>query len=159
MATRFRSLPQASDAETVQRLCQKTGFFRPDEVAVARELVEERLAKGDSCGYYFRFAEEDDTVKGYVCFGPIPCTLGSFDLYWIVVDPDWQGEGLGRRLDLQAAEAIREMGGRKVFVETSGKAQYRATREFYLKIGYREAARIVDFYDVGDDKVIYEKTL
>ncbi len=159
METRFRAVPQASDPRTIQDLCEKTGFFRPDETAVARELVEERLAKGEACGYHFCFAEGESGVKGYVCFGPIPCTLGSFDLYWIAVDPAWQGEGLGRILAGKAADSAREMGGRKIFVETSGKLQYQSTRDFYLKIGFSEAARIVDFYDVGDDKMIYEKVL
>ncbi len=159
MATEFRTVPNASDPQSIQDLCEKTGFFRPDEIPVARELVEERLAKGEACGYHFCIAEDGGKVKGYVCFGPIPCTLGSFDLYWIAVDPDCQGEGLGRKLAQKAADAARERGGRKIFVETSGKLQYQSTRDFYLKIGYREAARIVDFYDVGDDKLIYEKVL
>ena len=35
---------------------------------------------------------------GYVCYGPIACTVGSFDLYWIAVDRRRaRGRGSGAR--------------------------------------------------------------
>ncbi len=155
----YRAEASPGDMEAVRRIVDGTGFFRPDETDVAVELVEERLAKGERSGYHFWFAEADNTLRGYVCFGPTPCTVGSFDLYWIVVDSAWQGAGIGRELMRRAEESSREMGGRRIYVETSGKELYRPTREFYERVGYREAARLADFYDVGDDKLIYEKTL
>lgn len=155
----FRDRPVASDVEAVRRMAEGTGFFRPDEVDVAVELVEERLAKGETSGYYFWFADLDGRLAGYVCFGPIPCTIGSFDLYWIVVDKDRQGGGLGLRLSGMVADTVRKMGGRRLYVETAGKEQYRSTRAFYERAGYFTAAEMPDFYDVGDAKIIYQKNL
>jgi hypothetical protein len=43
--------------------------------------------------------------------------------------------------------------------ETSSRPEYAATRQFYLSRGYREAARMRDFYEVGDDRVIFTKSL
>ena len=48
---------------------------------------DERLEKGAASGYEFVIAEDDSSMVGYACFGEIPCTVGSYDLYWIVVDP------------------------------------------------------------------------
>jgi ribosomal protein S18 acetylase RimI-like enzyme len=155
----FRDMPKRSDAEAVRHMAERTGFFRPDEVDVAVELVEERLAKGEASGYYFWFADREGVPVGYVCFGPIPCAVGSYDLYWIVVDKDSQGGGLGLRLTGLAEETARNMGGRRLYVETAGKEQYRGTRAFYERAGYFKAAELPDFYDAGDAKIIYQKNL
>ncbi|MDR2392154.1 MAG: GNAT family N-acetyltransferase [Planctomycetota bacterium] len=153
----FRDCPGQTDIPAVRGLLAGTGFFRADEMDVATELVAERLAKGSASGYYFYFAEEDGELAGYVCFGPIPCAIGSFDLYWVAVDKRRQGRGLGLRLVEKCEESARNMGGRRVFIETSGKPQYLPTRRFYRRAGYVEAARLKDFYGQGDDKIVYRK--
>ncbi|WP_347243787.1 GNAT family N-acetyltransferase [Thermogutta sp.] len=155
----FRTTVRPEDGPAVRRLVESTGFFRPDEVAVAEELIAERLAKGAASGYEFLFAEHDGQLQGYVCFGPIPCTLSSWDLYWIVVNPAYQRQGLGRRLLQEAEKAIRAAGGTRVYVDTSGREQYRPTRLFYEKNGYQVAAVLEDFYAPADPKVIYVKVL
>lgn len=159
MTTVFREIPTPADVQAVRSLVSGTGFFRPDEIDVAVELVEERLAKGVASGYYFCFADIDNSLAGYVCFGPTPCTIGSYDLYWIAVDAARQGRGLGLSLARAAERAAVGMGGKRMYVETSGKDQYRPTRAFYEKAGYAQAAVLPDFYDVGDDKVIFQKNL
>lgn len=155
----YRDTPLPSDLEAIRQLADGTGFFRPDEVLVAVELVEERLAKGEASGYYFRLAESAGRLVAYSCFGPTPCTIGSYDLYWIVVGKEWQGRGLGLEVERVTASAIARAGGKRVYAETSGKDLYLPTRRFYLKAGYFAAATLPDFYDVGDDKVIYQKNL
>jgi GNAT superfamily N-acetyltransferase len=155
----FRDRVVPEDRLAVRRIVESTGFFRPDEVDVAVELVDERLAKGDASGYYFLFAEEADRAIGYACYGPIACTVGSYDLFWIAVDRDQQGRGLGRRLVEESERRIRDRGGRRVYVETSGRPQYLPTRQFYERCDYQTAAILPDFYDAGDDKVILVKAL
>jgi D-alanine-D-alanine ligase len=152
---RYDALP--ADRDAVRRIVTSTDFFRPDELEVAVELVDERLARGDASGYHFIFAERDGRTVGYACYGPIACTVGSYDLYWIAVDQACQGQGIGRRLLAEAEESIRRAGGRRIYVETSGRPQYDATRRFYERCGYRREACLVDFYAPGDDKVVYMK--
>ena len=147
------------DREAVRQIVQHTGFFRPDEVDVAVELVDERLLKGDASGYHFLFAETSGQVAGYACYGPIACTLGSFDLYWIAVHPQYQGHGIGRQLILESERLIREQNGRLVYIETSGRPQYSFTRVFYQRCGYEVVAVLPEFYDLDDDKVVWAKNL
>lgn len=155
----FRFEVRPEDAANVRQVCQATGFFHEGEIAVAEELVLERLSKGVASGYEFVFAESDGRLLGYACFGPIPCTQSSWDLYWIVVAPQAQRQGLGGTLLRQAETAIQQAGGTRIYVETSGRDQYRPTRHFYEKNGYRIAAELEDFYAPGDSKVIYLKVL
>ena len=97
-------------------------------------------------------------LAGWICWGPTPCTLGTFDLYWMAVDPALHGAGIGTAL---IGEMERRLSGvaRLVVVETAGRPDYRPTRAFYQARGYRAAAVIPDFYAPGDDQVVYLKSL
>ncbi len=156
---RLRDEPAEGDRAAVRALTSTTGFFSDEEVAVAVELVEARLAQGLASGYRFLFADGDGGLDGYVCYGPIALTQSSFDLYWIAVRPHAQRTGLGRRL-MEAAEAeARALGATAMYVETSSRPQYEPTRAFYRRIGYRSAAELPDFYGPGDGQVIFAKRL
>ena len=150
------------DPAAVRRITESSGFFSAAEVEVAVDLVQTRLLQGVRSGYYFLFADAEvpigETV-GYSCFGPIPCTQVSFDLYWIAVRDSFRRIGLGRLLLAESEAAVRHMGGRRIYVETSSRAQYQPTRIFYNRMEYLEQALIPDFYAPGDGKIIYVKEL
>ncbi|HYN21546.1 MAG TPA: GNAT family N-acetyltransferase [Thermoanaerobaculia bacterium] len=153
-----RSL-EPSDREALEFLIHGTGFFNGEEAEVALELIDDRLAQGDASHYRFLVAENEGAVTGYACWGPIPGTVASADLYWIVVDPATQGKGIGAAL-LRAAEAwICASGRDRCYIETSTRAQYDGTRRFYMACGYHLAAELPDFYAPGDGKAIFLKDL
>lgn len=123
------------------------------------ELVRERLARGPASGYEYVIAEEDGRLAGYACFGPIPCTSASFDLYWIAVHPEFQGRGLGRRLIEESERLAAAAGGTRLYLDTSHREQYVGTRAFYEHCGFRLETVLEDFYAPGDGKAIYCKEL
>lgn len=155
----YRDCPLPSDADDVCAIVGSSGFFSPQEIAVAVELVKEREAKGLTSGYYFLFAERAGGVAGYTCYGPIPCTAESFDIYWIAISKFLRRFGLGKALLNKTEDSIRKMGGKRVYVETSSRPQYEPTRAFYSRCGYTEAARLENFYAPDDHKVIFLKVL
>ena len=156
---RWREGVGPGDPDAVSRIVRATDFFNPEEEAIARELAEERLARGPASGYEFLFAERGPSAVGYSCYGRIGGTLESWDLYWIAVDPAEQGRGLGRALLAATELRVRAAGGGRLYVETSGRASYASTREFYEHLGYALEARLPDFYSPGDAKCIYVKRL
>jgi ribosomal protein S18 acetylase RimI-like enzyme len=156
---RFRDDVRPTDREAVRTLVERTKFFRPDEILIAVELVDEHLARGACSGYQFVFADLDSELSGYACYGPIPCTTASFDLYWIAVDPRLQRRGIGEKLMSAVETRVRSAGGQRIYIDTSGKSQYAPTRAFYDRMGFRCDARLKDFYAPDDDRVIYVKTL
>ncbi len=157
MKLSYRTGVCRKDVDSIGRLVEATGFFSVEEIGIARELIEERLRRGMESGYFFLFAEEAHNLAGYACFGPIPGTTQSFDLYWIAVHPSFQGKGIGRSL-LQAAEQeMLKKGAGRVYVDTSSRPQYAPTRQFYAACGYRTCAVLEDFYAPGDGKIIYVK--
>jgi len=158
-AIALRTEVRQSDLQAVRHITESTGFFYPEEVDTAVELVEDRLAKGPRCGYHFLFAEQDGKTLGYTSFGPIACTKASFDLYWICVAGEARGKGLGTLLLSESESAIAALGGRRIYIETSARPLYEPTRGFYVARGYTQEAMLEDYYAPGDAKVIYLKVL
>lgn len=163
----YRTVLTSADADRIEQLTRATGFFSAEEVAIARELAEANIGKGEVASeYYFLIldAEHAQTALGgaidaYACFGPIPGTKASFDLYWIVVAPSAQGRGLGRALVTAVEERLRAVGGKRLYADTSSRAQYAPTRAFYERCGFTQVASLEDYYDDGDGKVMYLKKL
>jgi D-alanine-D-alanine ligase len=150
---------EGADRPVIEALIQATRFFNPEEVGVALELVDDRLAQGEASHYRFLVAEMDGRVGGYACWGPIPGTLAAADLYWIVVHPELQGRKVGAALLQAAEEWIANEGRGRVYVETSTRPQYQPTRAFYAACGYEPAAELADFYAPGDGKAVLLKVL
>lgn len=155
----FRTTPRPEDIDRIRDIVISTKFFYDHEIEVAVELIEERLDEGEETGYHFVFAEADGLTVAYSCYGPIPMTKSSFDLYWIVTHSDYRGQGIGRKLLEETYRQVRAMGGTQLIAETSGLEQYTPTRSFYDSNHFTLAARLPDFYDRGDDKYIYIKKL
>lgn len=159
---RLREDPIPDDVAAVRQILESSGFFRPDEIDIAGELVQERLEKGMPSGYRFLFAlpvEGDETPVGYTCYGEIPCTIGSYDLYWIAVADSLRGRHVGQWLLDETEKRIGALGGRRIYIETSGRELYAATQGFYLRCGYELVAKLDEFYAEGDAKLVYAKAL
>jgi ribosomal protein S18 acetylase RimI-like enzyme len=153
---------QPSDRRPLHELVAAAGVFSPEEVACARELIDSALDnKAEEDGYKLLIAEapEDHQIIGYVCYGRIPFTRSSFDLYWLATHPEQRRRGIARALCTRMEELIRSQGGTHVRVETSGTSGYGAAREFYERAGYPQVARIPDFYKPGDDLFTFCKRL
>jgi D-alanine-D-alanine ligase len=146
----------AADRGRIEEISRAVGLFRQDEIAVALEVFDGAVA--GSPDYVAVGAEHEGRLAGWICWGPTPCTFGTFDLYWMAVDPALHGAGIGTTL-LQAME--RRLAGiaRLIVVETAGRPDYAPTRAFYEARGYRAVSRIPDFYAVGDDQVVFVKVV
>ncbi|HOP03493.1 MAG TPA: GNAT family N-acetyltransferase [Tenuifilaceae bacterium] len=151
----YRTEPTQADINNVKEIISSSGFFQDHEIPVAIELVEERLENGVESGYHFIFVDIDGRTVAYSCFGEIPCTKGSYDLYWIATHQDFRGKGVGKKLMAETMAAIAKLGGRYVYIETSSKQLYEPTRKFYENLGCSTEAILKDFYDTNDHKYIY----
>jgi ribosomal protein S18 acetylase RimI-like enzyme len=145
------------DMPLLEEILVATAAFTDDEVAIALELLETVLNDPLQQDYEVAVADIGDHVAGYVLFGPVPLTEGNYDLYWIAVNPNSQGSGIGRRLMKHVEEQVRQRGGRLLCLETSSQGGYLRTRSFYEQAGYIEESRIRDFYKPGDDRLTYVK--
>jgi GNAT superfamily N-acetyltransferase len=155
----FRTEPEQRDIGRIREIVESTGFFYDFEIDIAAELADDRLKGGEATGYHFVFAEADGVTAAYSCFGHIDMTKSCFDLYWIATHNDFRGMGIGKKLLEETYREARLMGCTKIIAETSGRDHYKPTQAFYISAGYILEAVIKDYYDLGDDKLIYTKRL
>jgi GNAT superfamily N-acetyltransferase len=171
----LRELTPADVARVVE-LTRDTGVFRDEEITIAEEVVREavvpvgageadnsdRLDRPDRLDpdrpYFALGAEVDGRIVGWICWGATPCTVATWDLYWMAVDPEVHGQGVGTAL-LEEMEHRLSGRARLIVIDTSGRPDYAPTRAFYRARGYQTAAVVRDFYALGDDQVIFSKRL
>jgi GNAT superfamily N-acetyltransferase len=147
------------DKPAIIRLLRSLPEFEPPEIAVAEEVIDSYLNKPSESGYFVQVAEVKPKVAGYICYGLAPLTEGTWDIYWLAVSLEKQGEGIGRSLITFAEDEIKRVSGRLIIIETSSKPGYENTRRFYLNQGYEIVSHIPDFYAPGDCKLIFRKRL
>lgn len=170
---RLRDLTSA-DAARILDITRATGVFREEELAIADEVFHDAVAPAGPSGgppdgfppgaapqlrpYFALGAEVDGELMGWICWGKTPCTEGTWDLYWLAVDPAAHRGGVASTLVLAMERRLAGL-ARLISVDTSGRPDYGPTRAFYEARGYRAVARVPDFYAPGDDQVIFTKAL
>lgn len=143
--------------DRVREIVQATAAFRTSEVEVALEVFEAAFRPGQADYHLVGAFGADGSLLGYACYGPTPGAVDTWDLYWIVVHPEAHGRGVGRCLWEHVEARLREHGARLCVIETSSRSDYGPTHRFYATCGMTAVARVPDYYDVGDDLVIYVK--
>jgi ribosomal protein S18 acetylase RimI-like enzyme len=138
----------------------KARAFTSEEIDVAMELIDIVLKDPIQKEYQiYCMVDDQDQAIGYICYGPTPMTQGTFDLYWIAVDPDFQEQGVGSKLLSFSEEMVKAEGGRLILADTSTIPHYEKTQNFYLKNGFKEVARIPDYYHPGNDRITFCRRL
>ena len=145
-----------ADRDRIEAITRSVRLFREDEVPIALEVFDEAVSGRPTNTYNLLGAELDGRLVGWICWGPTPCTLGTYDLYWMAVDPDAQGTGIGTALLLEMERRLAGL-ARLIVIETAGRSDYEGTRAFYQGRGYSPLSVIPDFYAPGDDQVVFVK--
>jgi ribosomal protein S18 acetylase RimI-like enzyme len=153
-------LTSAEDRPGLAQLLDGIPGFNEEDAAIALELLDIYLTQPGQKDYaFFSALGEDGRVNGFLCWGPTPLTLGTYDLYWVAVATDCFGQGVGKLLLDQFETAVRKQAGRLIVIETSSAPSYSQARRFYLKHGYELAETLRDFYQPGEDRLTYTKYL
>jgi ribosomal protein S18 acetylase RimI-like enzyme len=148
---------RATDLPALTLILHQCEAFTEVEIACALELLEIVINEPQQQDYRVAVSEGAGEVLGYILYGPVPLTEGTYDIYWIAVDPNCQGQGIGQQLMIHAERQAKAARGRMICLETSSQGHYERTREFYRQAGYLEESRIRDFYRPGDDRLTYVK--
>jgi ribosomal protein S18 acetylase RimI-like enzyme len=149
-----------ADRAALARLLRSIAEFKPEEVEVAEELIALSINDAGGSGYTTQVAVDGaGALCGYICYGPTPMTASTYDLYWIAVDPELQGQGIGRALYAAFVAQLAQRGGAQIRIETSSQESYAKTGGFYEKLGFSVDGRLNDFYAPGDDLLIFYRRL
>ena len=148
-------------------------LIRKDDIAALKavlnsiELFPSELLDELTADYFTNTASEDiwftsienDTPISIGYCAPERLTDGTYNLYAIGVRKDNQGQGVGGQMMRYIEERLRKDNRRILIVETSGTPEFELTRKFYEDLGYAKEAVIREFFEEGDDKVVYWKKL
>jgi ribosomal protein S18 acetylase RimI-like enzyme len=147
------------DTAGLKSLTAGTGVFKPSEVEVLQEVLDEFHSGNVGPDHVAVVMEEGGLLVAYAYYAPDIMTDRSWYLYWIAVSNDVRGKGVGTRLMEYVEDDVRKRKGRLMFIETSSLPHSELTRRFYLKLGYEVNGQLRDFYSDGDDMVIFRKRL
>ena len=143
------------DVPALKALIDATGLFPS---VMLDDMLAPYFEQGQA-GSQFWLTNDEDGPVAVAYYAPERMTEGTWNLYLIAVHPQHQGKDRGSALLRQVEAALAGRGERVLLVETSGLPQFSRTRAFYLGNGYEEEARIRDFYQAGEDKIIFRKVL
>lgn len=120
----FRFVNMGSQEWTVARQLRYTLFFEPMKLPVS--LMDD---EDEECGMHL-VAIESGSVIGYGRLNALDDR--DYQVSQMVVEPQWQGRGVGRQILNHLADRVRSAGGR-----TLRLAARTSVIEFYLKAGFQ----------------------
>ncbi|WP_407522434.1 N-acetyltransferase [Lacibacter sp. MH-610] len=122
------------------------------------DMISDYFTNQETTDIWFTYIHNNRPVALGYC-APEKLTNGTYNLYAIAVRKELQGQGIGQKMMDYIEKLLAENGKRVLIVETSSTDHYSLTRKFYNKLGYRQEAVIKDFWNDGEDKVIFWKKL
>jgi ribosomal protein S18 acetylase RimI-like enzyme len=148
-----------ADTPALVELTAGTGVFKPYEVEVLKEVLDDFHAGRMGEDHHAVVLEREGRVAGYAYYAPDGMGERTWYLYWIAVSKDVQARGLGAEIMRHVEDDAKARRGRILFIETSSLPHSELTRRFYLKQGYAITGVLQDFYSDGDDMVVFRKRL
>ncbi len=143
-----------ADVAALKAVVDRSGLFPSSLLDDMLAGYLDGQAQGDA---WLTVDDEGPVAVAY--YAPERMTQGTWNLQLIAVDPARRSQGVGAALLAHIERALTAEGQRVLLVETSGTPDFERTRAFYRANGYDEEARIRDFYEAGDDKVVFWKSL
>lgn len=144
-----------SDLVRVASLVDANAMFPSD---MLEEMVAPHLTSADPTQRWV-VIESAGAVQGAAFYAAEQMAERVWNVLMICVAPENHGEGLGVSLMRHIEAELAGEGARLLLVETSGLPSFERTRGFYDMLGYDREARIREYYDVGDDKIVFRKLL
>lgn len=162
----FRNDVVATDLEDVRKISSSAKNFDNEDVKITVSLVDNALYckehpedKDLAHDTQFLFAEQDGKTCAFACYGHIPDSDSTYELYWLATHCQYCGQGIGKRLVSELINRLKAEGARKIFLKTDGKEQYKETRRFYDSCGFTLEATLKQYYAKYDDCCIYSMYL
>lgn len=152
------------DTLSVVDLAVTSGLFPPEAASTVEKLMADYFSRNSAEGHVCVLdtpAAPDSlgtwVADGVAYYQPRPAADSVWELTMIAVRGAGQGRGTGSALLRHVETDLRRRDQRLLLVETSGVPSFTRTRAFYDKHGYQPEARVRDYYEAGDDLVLYRK--
>ncbi len=148
-----------SDIPAVVELAVVSGLFSADEADSVATLMGDFFSGRHAQGHRCLLDVDGEQAVAVAYYQPTAATDRTWTLLMIAVRHEFQGQGRGGALLRRVEDDLRDRRQRLLLVETSGVPGFARTRAFYDKCGYTPEARVRDYYEAGDDMVLFRKEL
>ncbi len=146
----------ADEKEQLISIIEQSGQFDADGLKHVSQTMDEHFANP---GHALWYTAHTDRPVGVAYCTPEPLTLGTWNLLMLWVEKGQESKGFGSALVEKIEHELIKKDVRLLIVETSGMEAFEAARAFYKKSGFTLEATVKNFFDAGDDKLIYTKQL
>ena len=143
------------DIQALKAVIDSANLF-PSELL--DDMIGDYFDNPSSQSIWFTKLIDNQPVAVVYC-APEYMTEGTYNLYLIAVQAKYQGKGVGGNMIRHLENFLHQQKQRLLLVETSGNDEFELTRKFYHKQGYTQEAIIREFYQQGEDKVVFWKKL
>ena len=144
-----------SDIDGLKKVVDSSELF-PSEYL--DEMISDYLNNPETQDIWFTNIDDNTpTAIGYCV--PEKLTNGTYNLLAIGVSQDAQRSGVATEMMSYIEQQLKQKDGRILIVETSSDDAQIGARKFYNKIGYTQMAVIKDFWNDGEDKIVFWKKL
>ena len=148
-----------SDTAAVVALTVASELFPEEEAGIVEGMLGEYFAGRQAEGHTCVVDEVDGDLLAVAYCEPVVATDRTWELTMIGVRRDLHRQGRGAGLLRHVEEDLRSRGQRLLLIQTSALPGFARARAFYLALGYDEEARVRDYFEAGDDMVLFRKAL
>ncbi|RKN38241.1 GNAT family N-acetyltransferase [Micromonospora endolithica] len=149
----------AQDAPTIVDLAVAADLFPAEESGIVAQMMTDYFTAAAADGHACLVDEHDGRLVGVAYYEPLPATDRTWELTMIGVDRDHHRQGRGTRLLHAVENDLRTRHQRLLLIQTSALPAFDRARAFYRTCGYDEEARVRDYYETGDDMIMFRKAL
>lgn len=147
------------DADAVAALTVSSELFTAEEAEMVTQMLADYFAGNNAEGHICLVDEEHDQLLAVAYYEPLPATERTWELTMLGVRADHHRTGRGTVLLRHVEDELRGREQRLLLIETSALPAYARARAFYARCGYDEEARVRDYFETGDDMVLFRKAL
>lgn len=144
-----------SDLDSLKIVLDSCGLF-PSEYL--EDMISDFFHNLDTNEIWFTYVENDSPISIGYCI-PEKLTSGTYNLLAIGVFENHQRKGVAVEMMNFIEQKLKTIGARVLIVETSSDDAQIGARNLYQKLGYNQEAVIRDFWNEGEDKIVYWKKL
>lgn len=136
-----------SDIEGIKKVINSISEFSKREKNTFCDDAEAYFDYPNECIFYI--CKEDNNIIGFaVAEKDLP--VGVWNINLLCVNPTYRRKGIASNL----LNEILSRKARLFVIETESSENYSKALQLYLKEGFKEEARIKDFWSKGSDKII-----
>ena len=144
---------RADDATDIRQLTERE-LDRTEYRSGPRSAINGVVDGTDGDSQCLVAVNHDDAIVGFIVHGTLAGSEGAGRVQLLVTEPGFRRTGIARRLAEAAMGDLRSAGVRFIVVEMPDDPALAPARSLFETGGFREEARVRDFYRDGIDLAV-----